>query len=60
MTVTHNKLENRDGRWFENGKFLPKKDYIYHADCHTGGSITSCRTNTTYRIGRNDKRVIFV
>ena len=40
----------KNGRWYENGKLLPKKDYIYHADCHDGECIISCLTGQKYRL----------
>lgn len=55
----NNKLVNRNGRWFENGKLLLKKEYIFHASCHDGESIYSCRTNEKYRL-RGDRRVSYV
>lgn len=44
------KLVCKNGRWYENGKLLHKKDYIYHADCHEGEYIISCITSMKYRI----------
>lgn len=40
----------KNGRWYENGRYLPKKNYIYHADCHEGECIVSCVTGQRYRI----------
>lgn len=51
-------LELRDGRWFENGRWLPKKDYIYHST-RDGASIISCITGQLYRL-RNFTGVITV
>lgn len=48
-TKKHNVLEFRDGRIFENGRWLPKKDYIYHASSE-GSSIISCITGQLYRL----------
>lgn len=53
-----NVLELHDGRWFENGRWLPKKDYIFRADCIEGSSITSCITGEVYRLNRHDRRVV--
>lgn len=56
---TKNVLElHEDGRWFENGRWLPKKDYIFRADCIEGSSITSCITDEVYRLNRHDRRVV--
>lgn len=52
-------LELKDGRWFENGKWLPKKDYIYHASSNDGPSIISCITGQLYRL-RNFTGVVIV
>ena len=52
-------LELRDGRWFENGRWLPKKDYIYHASSNDGPSIISRITGQLYRL-RNFTGVIVV
>lgn len=53
-----NILELRDGRWFENGRWLPKRDYIFNTDCLEGSSIISCVTNEVYRLNRNDRKVV--
>ena len=52
-------LELKDGRWFENGKWLPKKDYIYHASANDGPSLIRCITGQLYRL-RNFTGVIIV
>ena len=49
-------LELRDGRWFENGKWLPKKDYIYHSS-RDGTSIISCITGQLYRLRNFNGRI---
>ena len=46
----HNVLELRNGTWFENGKWLRKKDYIYHASGRDGPMIISGRTGQLYRL----------
>ena len=43
-------LEYRDGRLFENGRWLPQKDYIYHANSSDGTNIISRVTGQLYRI----------
>ncbi len=53
-----NVLELRNGRWFENGRWLPKKDYIYRADCMDGSSIISGRTGQLYRLRNCDGRIV--
>ena len=40
----------KNQRWYENGKYLSKKDYIFHADCHEGECIISCVTGQKYRL----------
>lgn len=50
-------LELRDGRWFENGKWLPSKDYIYHANGREGSSIISRVTGQLYRLRNFDGRI---
>lgn len=42
------RLECKDGRYYENGKYLPKRDYIYHSS-YRGTYIISCRTGQLYR-----------
>ena len=51
-----NKLVRRNGRWFENGRYLPKKDYIFHSDAHDGESIISCITGQKYKL--SDERMV--
>lgn len=55
----NNRLVYKGGRWYENGKYLPKKDYIFHASAHDQESIYSCRTNERYRL-RGDRRVSYI
>ena len=50
MKRNKNKIVCKNGRWFENGKWLQKKDYIFHADSNEGEYIISCITGTKYRI----------
>ena len=45
-----NRLIWKNGRWYENGKLLTKKNYIYHADSHEGECVISCLTGQKYRI----------
>lgn len=40
----------KNGRWYEDGRPLYKKDYIFHADSQDGECIISCRTGHKYRI----------
>ena len=47
-----NKLECRDGRMYENGRFLPKKDYILHFCSYDVNSVVSCRTGQKYRLSQ--------
>lgn len=54
----HNILELKDGRWYENGKWLPKKDYIYHDSSHDGPSIISGITNQLYRLRNFNGKVV--
>ena len=35
------RLVCKDGRWYEDGKLLRKKDYIFHSDCHEGEVIVT-------------------
>lgn len=51
-------LELVNGRWFENGRWLPSKDYIYHSN-KDGASIISRVTGQLYRL-RNFTGVIIV
>ena len=44
------RLIRKNGRWYENGRHLPRKDYIFHADAHEGECIISCITGQKYRI----------
>ena len=44
------RLIYKNGRWYENGRYLPKKDYIFHADAHEGECNISCLTGCKYRI----------
>ena len=53
-----NVLELRNGRWFENGRWLPKKDYVYKADCYEGSSIISNITGQLYRLRNSDGRIV--
>ena len=53
-----NILELRGDRWFENGRWLPKKDYIYHASANEGPSIISGITNQLYRLRNFDGKVV--
>lgn len=53
-----NVLEIRNGNWYENGKYLPKKNYIFHASCHDGESITSCVTGQKYSLRHFTGRVV--
>lgn len=56
---TRNVLElHDDGRWFENGRMLRRKDYIYRADCLEGSSILSKITNEFYRLRGSNGRVV--
>lgn len=48
-TKPQNKLECKDGRYFENGRFLPKKDYILHFSSNDVTNVVSCRTGQKYR-----------
>lgn len=50
MDKKKNKLEWRNGRYFENGKLLTKKDYILHFSAHDVNSVVSCRTGQKYRL----------
>ncbi len=52
-------LELVNGRWFENGRWLPSKDYIYHACSNDGPMIISRITGQLYRL-RNFTGVIIV
>lgn len=52
-------LELRNGKWFENGKLLLKKNYIYHANGKDGPMIISCITGQLYRL-RNFTGVVIV
>lgn len=45
-----NTLEYRNGRLYENGKMLRRKDYIFHADAHESEVIISCVTGQKYRL----------
>ena len=58
MRIKRNVLELRDGRWFENGKWLPKKDYIYHDSSLEGPRIISRITGQLYRLRNFDGRVV--
>ena len=53
-----NILELRNGRWFENDKWLPKKDYIYHSSGKEGSSIISCETGQLYRLRNFNGKVV--
>ena len=44
------RLIYKNGRWYEDERWLPKKDYIFHADSNEGECIISCVTGTKYRI----------
>lgn len=50
MVRKKRRLVFKNGRWYENGKHLPRKDYIYHADAHEGECIISCLTGNKYRL----------
>lgn len=50
MNKKKNRLIYKNGRWYENGKLLPKKNYIFHADAHEGECIISCLTGQKYRL----------
>ena len=39
MNKKKNLLVWRNGRWFENGKWLPKRDYTYHSSGNSGDAI---------------------
>lgn len=43
-----NRLECRNGRWYENGKPLKKKEYIFHASAHERSYILT--DNGKYRV----------
>lgn len=43
-----NKLERKNGRWYENGKPLRKKDYIFHASAHERAYVLT--DNGKYRV----------
>ena len=49
-----NRLEYRNGKFFENGRWLPKKDYIYWTDCMEGPKIISRVTGQLYRFRNYD------
>ena len=57
-TKEHNTLELKNGRWYENGKWLPQKDYIYHASAKDGPSIVSGITNQLYRLRNFNGKVV--
>ena len=57
MRKNKNVLELKDGRWFENGKWLPKKDYIWHSSSNDGDSIISRITGQLYRLRNFDGRI---
>lgn len=57
MNKKKNLLVWRNGRWFENGKWLPKRDYTYHSSGNSGDAIISGRTGQLYHI--NNKEHIF-
>ena len=44
------RLIRKNGRWYENGKYLSTKNYIFHADSHEGEYILSCITGQKYRL----------
>lgn len=45
-----NILVCKNGRWYENGKCLYKKDYIYHSSGSEGNCLISCLTGQKYRL----------
>lgn len=53
-----NILVLKNGRWYENGKCLYKKDYIYHASASEGASIISCITGQKYRLNGKARYVM--
>lgn len=50
------RLVFKNGHWYEDGKLLRKKDYIYHSSAHEGEYIISCITCNKYRL----KEAIYV
>lgn len=57
MRKNKNVLELKDGRWFENGKWLPKKDYTWHSSGRDGDSIISRVTGQLYRLRNFNGRI---
>ena len=53
MAKKKDKLVYKNGRLYENGKYLPKKNYVFHADAHDGESIISLITGQKYRLRGN-------
>ena len=50
---TKNVLERRHGFWYENGRRLQRKDYIYHSNHQDGDMLISCITDQLYRLRGN-------
>lgn len=46
------RLVYKNGKCYENGRYLSKKDYIYHSSSSDGNIIISCRTGQKYKKDR--------